>query len=403
MSALLVRVGDVEVGILEAFEEENQRFTFVDSYRSALMDSRPILGQIFEDRFPHAITVDGPICWFTHLLPQGVMRRWRARLSGIDEDDSFKMLRILGDNLPGAVTLSETDSVVPTATPRDLPHREKHKVEDSLFRFSLAGAQWKLSAKAAGRGLTTNATSKGRSKIAKFHAPEYPDLPQCEFGTMTWAGAAGIKVPGFSLRNTRDFDAIPDQMPVGDGSVYVVDRFDRTDDSRIHMEDFAQILNRPPGDHQYHGKYEEIGGVMRWVAPESSREFLKLLVFNIISGNGDAHLKNFSLIYPDGRNAELSLAYDLVATCLYYPVGKEKLALTLDGNKKFKAICSRSFEPLFGSLCLEVESGNQVVRETVRGALVAWNSQTVQDCFSREQRQKLATHMGSIPLISECS
>ncbi|WP_404309716.1 type II toxin-antitoxin system HipA family toxin [Neorhodopirellula lusitana] len=403
MSALLVRVGAIDVGILEAFEEENQRFTFAESYRSAFMDSRPVLGQIFEDRFPHAIAVDGPICWFTHLLPQGVMRRWRARLSDIDEDDSFEMLRILGDNLPGAVSLTEAESVVPPLTPPIMDQRVKQRVEDNSFRFSLAGAQWKLSAMSAGRGLTTNVTAMGRSKIAKFHAPEYPDLPQCEFGTMTWANAAGILVPEFSLRNATDFDLIPEQMPIGDGSVYVVDRFDRTDDSRIHIEDFAQILDRPPGDHQYHGNYEEIGRIIQWVAPDSSQEFLKLLVFNILSGNGDAHLKNFSLIYPDSRNAELSLAYDLVATCLYYAPGKEKLALNLDGNKHFDAIHLSSFEPLFRSLSIGTEPGLSIVRDTVRVTLATWNTQPVQDCFSDLQRRKLVSHMNTIPLVSECS
>ena len=184
MAALLVRVGDFEVGVLECFDDESQRFSFHPRYISALSDSRPVLGQIFEDRYPNSIHVDGPICWFTHLLPQGVMRRWRCRLLGLDEDDSFGLLSALGENLPGAVTLTPTTAVwnrlAPLPTAGDFRRGRRRGV-----RFSLAGAQWKLSARSSRGGLTTTAASGGTAYIAKFHAPEYPGLPQCEFATMT--------------------------------------------------------------------------------------------------------------------------------------------------------------------------------------------------------------------------
>ena len=88
--------------------------------------------------------------------------------------------------------------------------KEASETEASLFRFSLAGAQWKLSARSAGRGLTTRAKSGGTSCIAKFHSPEYPGLPQCEFATMSWARAAGLCTPEFTLRHVSDFDQIPE-------------------------------------------------------------------------------------------------------------------------------------------------------------------------------------------------
>ena len=108
--------------------------------------------------------------------------------------------------------------------------------------------------------------------IAKFHAPEYPGLPQCEFATMIWAKESGVETPNFELRSIADFDSVPDEMPTGDGTVFVIERFDRRDEKRIHMEDFGQILDRPPGDPQYHGTYEEIASVIRWIAPESSSQ-----------------------------------------------------------------------------------------------------------------------------------
>lgn len=206
-----------------------------------------------------------------------------------------------------------TSALEPSRSAADKPTTSA-TADDGVLRFSLAGAQWKLSARSSGRGLTTTAASGGTAYIAKFHAPEYPALPQCEFATMNWARAAGVHVPSFEVRSVTDFDAIPAGLPTGDGSVFVTERFDRHSDARVHMEDFGQILDRPPGDAQYHGCYEEIAAVLRWIAPESGAEFLKLIVFNVLCGNGDAHLKNFSVVYRDGRNAALSPAYDLVST-----------------------------------------------------------------------------------------
>jgi serine/threonine-protein kinase HipA len=403
MAALLVRVGKFEVGILECFDDESQRFSFHPRYISALRDSRPVLGQLFEDRFPNSIHVDGPICWFTHLLPQGVMRRWRCRHLGLEEDDSFGLLSALGGDLPGAVTLTPTTSILePSRSAPDQPSVSA-AANDNVLRFSLAGAQWKLSARSAGRGLTTTAVSGGTAYIAKFHAPEYPGLPRCEFATMNWALAAGLQVPPFQLRNVADFDVIPAGLPTGDGSVFVAERFDRRGDERIHMEDFGQILDRPPGDAQYHGSYEEIAAVLRWIAPESAADLLKLIVFNVLCGNGDAHLKNFSVVYRDGRNAVLSPAYDLVSTIQYFTRGEEAMALSLNGERGFQSVNTGSFESLISLLGLEAATGRQVVFDAVRATLDAWHEGHVREHFSAEQNARITDHLAVLPLAAGAS
>jgi serine/threonine-protein kinase HipA len=360
-----------------------------------------VLGQIFEDRYPNSMHVDGPICWFTHLLPQGVMRRWRCRLLGLDEDDSFGLLAALGENLPGAVTLTPTTSALePTRAAVDRPAIAA-SADDGVLRFSLAGAQWKLSARSAGRGLTTTAASGGTAYVAKFHAPEYPGLPRCEFATMNWARAAGLQVPSFELRSVADFDAIPAGLPTGDGSVFVTERFDRRNDERIHMEDFGQILDRPPGDAQYHGGYEEIAAVLRWIAPESAAELLKLIVFNVLCGNGDAHLKNFSVVYRDGRDAALSPAYDLVSTIQYFARGQEAMALSLSGQRGFQTVTIASFEKLISLLGWEMASGRRVVSDAVQATMDAWNRESVRGQFSAEQIARIADHLESLPVVRD--
>ncbi len=401
MTALLVRLGDFEVGALESFDDASQRFSFHPRYVSALNDSRPVLGQIFEDRYPNSMHVDGPICWFTHLLPQGVMRRWRCRLLGLDEDDTFGLLSALGENLPGAVSLTPTTSVLESTRVAVEKPAISASADDGVLRFSLAGAQWKLSARSSGRGFTTTAASGGTAYIAKFHAPEYPGLPRCEFATMNWARAAGLQVPSFQLRNVADFDAIPAGLPTGDGSVFVTERFDRRGDARVHMEDFGQILDRPPGDAQYHGSYEEIAAVLRWIAPESATEFLKVIVFNVLCGNGDAHLKNFSVVYRDGRNAALSPAYDLVSTIQYFARGKEAMALSLNGERSFQSVTTASFEKLISLLGLEMATGRQVVSDAGRAAIDAWHREDVRDLFSAEQITRIADHLAGLPVVTD--
>lgn len=393
MNALSVSIGEVEIGVLEHFDDETECFTFNERYLSSTLDVRPVLGQIFEDRIPNPIAVGGPIGWFSHLLPQGAMRHWRSKLYGIDDDDSFRLLCHLGDNLPGAVVMRQTEALSRGSRSTSRPAQADTGVDDERFRFSLAGAQWKMSARSSGRGLTTNANASGIEYVAKFHSPEFPDLPQCEFATMKWAQESGIKTPEFELRNVSDFDAIPPAMPTGNGNVYVCRRFDRFEEKRIHMEDFGQILDRPPGQDQYRGSYEEIAKVVHWLAPDSIAEFLKLLVFNLFSGNGDAHLKNFSILYSDGRTATLAPAYDLVATIVYYKSGGERLALKLGGSDHFNEISFRQFSSLFKGIEWDVQYGRTFVLEAVDRVVSAWNQPQVREDFSQSQRSRLDSHV----------
>ncbi len=388
MNALSVYLGDVQIGILEKFEDEAETFTFSEAYIESHIDSRPILGQIFEDRFPRPIQVGGPLGWFSHLLPQGAMRRWRSRLLGIDEHDSFTLLAQLGENLPGAVVLTPTQ---PLWRRKNEVQRNQVAAAPPLFSFSLAGAQWKLSARSTGRGLTTNANVGGTEYIAKFHSPEYPELPRCEFATMNWACASGIVTPTCELRNVSDFDCVPEDLPVGNGEVYVCERFDRAHASRIHMEDFAQILDRPCGIDQYRGSYDEIARVLQWIAYDSLEEFLKLVVFSMICGNGDAHLKNFSVLYDGGRTSTLAPAYDLVATVAY--LSSDQLALELGGVKNFKHVSLSRFDTFAPCLGWSREKLHHFIADFAAVTSDTWQQPETRSHFSKHQREKVDQHV----------
>jgi serine/threonine-protein kinase HipA len=108
---------------------------------------------------------------------------------------------------------------------------------------------------------------------------------------------------------------------------YITKRFDVMNDGRKYLqEDFAQLLSRSKQTHgdtfKYDGNYEEIGNLIkRYVAASipTLEKFFKLVVFNYVISNGDAHLKNFSLIRDKKGEYQLTPAYDLMSTVLHTP------------------------------------------------------------------------------------
>jgi len=118
---------------------------------------------------------------------------------------------------------------------------------------------------------------------------------------------------------------------------YLVRRFDVQQDGSRHLqEDFAQIAGRSEESHgknyKYDLSYEEIGELIRkHVAAHQveMEKFLHLVVFNYLVHNGDAHLKNFSLLRnEEGGDYTLTPAYDLLNTRLHVP-SESRAALSL--------------------------------------------------------------------------
>ena len=101
---------------------------------------------------------------------------------------------------------------------------------------------------------------------------------------------------------------------------YITKRFDLKDDgSKLAQEDFASLSGRTPqthGEHyKYSGNYFELFEIMKKFVPAYPLEapkLMKLLIFNYLFSNGDAHFKNFSLIETSMGDFKLSPAYDLL-------------------------------------------------------------------------------------------
>jgi serine/threonine-protein kinase HipA len=395
--ALDIRLGQVSVGLLEQLDEWEYRFSFDSGWLRA--QDRGVLGQLFEDRKPHDIATTGHVpIWFSHLLPQGPLRRAVARQLEIDVEDEFDLLEFLGEDLPGAVIMVPGRPRLSQSPP--LRPRVASALAEKL-RFSLAGAQWKLSVRPGERGLTMP-VKKGEtgSWIAKFHDPAFKDLPRVEFATMLWARFADVSVPVFRQAHVSEFEELPEGIPTGDGTVFLIERFDRgAEGQRIHIEDLAQVFDRPPGDPQYGGRYEHIASLLSYIAPEDLRSFCERLVFCVLCGNTDAHLKNWSLIYPDGRTPRLSPAYDLISSILYAPEFiPDELALSLNNSRRFEDVNAGSFRLLAETSRVPFDEMSSWVRQAVERVRTVWEKEAAHLPWMSEERQRIERHLARVPL-----
>lgn len=400
MSALDVYLGEVRVGLLEQLGDEIDSHRFTPDASWLAMRGRPILGQIFEDWLPASKTCDGGmIPWFDHLLPleHRPQRRAIARDANIDPSDTFAMLAWLGDDLIGAVRLR-------AAAGQRLRHRRAMRQvvtapDTATYRASLPGAQWKLSLAEGDGGLVLPVSGMLGAWIGKFHAESNPSAVRHEYATMNWARAAGVTIPEIRRVRVEDIHGLPEDVPRGNGEVYLIRRFDRVDATRrVHAEDFAQILDLPQGVGQFSGDYEAIAAVLAELCPRDDlRAFVRQLVFVVLSGNDDAHAKNWSLIYPDGRHARLSPAYDLCPTVLINP-GSPTLALRLNGDesRSFAAVTSSSFERMASLIGVSARDMTRWVHEDAERVRAAWASSEVRGLFLDGEQRALEGHMGRV-------
>jgi serine/threonine-protein kinase HipA len=161
----------------------------------------------------------------------------------------------------------------------------------------------------------------------KFWEPnEYPQLAANEYFCLKVAEKCGLDVPHFALAENAD--------------ALVIDRFDlRPDGTYRGFEDFC-VLNAKRTDQKYSGSYEtSILKRFQQFANSSHvyadlEKLFTLIALNCALRNGDAHLKNFGIVYDDVLGeARLAPVYDLVTTAVYLP--KDSMALTLNGSTRW--------------------------------------------------------------------
>ncbi len=160
--------------------------------------------------------------------------------------------------------------------------------------------------------------------ILKPPYDEYPEMPEIEDLTMHLAELFKINVARHSLIKLKSGEL-----------AYISRRFDRTKESKLHLEDMAQLTGVLT-EYKYQGSMERIGKIILDYSNYPGNDALRLFeitLFSFITGNSDMHLKNFSLLRDKDDEIILSPAYDLLSTKLLIPADKEELALSLNGKK----------------------------------------------------------------------
>jgi serine/threonine-protein kinase HipA len=203
----------------------------------------------------------------------------------------------------------------------DTPKEENIPVyQEKTKRLSISGVQLKFSVRLEGKELIL--TEEKGEYILKPIPPAslivmQDQAPENEHLTMQIARQL-FKIPVAE----NGLILFKDNAPA-----YITRRFDvKPDGTKKLQEDFAQIsgkTGKTAGDnYKYSATYEDIGRLIREKVaayPPVLEDFFKLVLFNYIFSNGDAHLKNFSLIQSEFGDYMLSKAYDLMSTVLHTP------------------------------------------------------------------------------------
>ena len=180
--------------------------------------------------------------------------------------------------------------------------------------------------------------------------------------------------------------------------MFIATRFDRDGDARVHAEDFGQILDVPPGERQYRSSFEAMASVIRYICPADAAEFVRRFVFMVLSGNGDAHLKNWGVVYGDRGQARLSPAYDLVSTVCRRPA--EDLAMPVFGRQRFEDIDEALVVKLGAVLGLSAEEVHALVSDIRARSNQALAQIIAEGHLLPEDARTLHKHLASCPLGS---
>lgn len=357
------------------------RLRFLTSYVE--MIRRPVLGLYYLGKLRSPLEPEPRVpSFFSNLLPDpdGPLRALVVAAAGARDDQEMRLLAHLGEDLPGAVRIRAAAELA-AEEPYPLPPRALH-LDGSRLRFSLAGVQLKFSMLRGDKGLTLPTSGQGGDWIVKLPDAQFRGVPEAEYAVMQWARASGITVPEVDLVTHAQLDGIPDARgPTAEAALCLaVRRFDRcSGGARVHIEDFAQVFGRA-SFHKYNEDlpkgmralgFEILARAVRSYAPEDCREFVRRLVFMILSGNADAHLKNWSFIYPDGRKPRLSPAYDLVPTIVFEGTSQE-FALPFFGEREFSGVTLASFGQLGRALREDPETVIDWAAEDVQRVMDAW-------------------------------
>ena len=364
-----VRLHGRRVGVLR-YDRGGTQFDYEDDLAAP---GHATLGQVFEDdpQAPWRVSVGVP-AWFANLLPEGALRKQVVQELGGGNIGDFTLLLRLGGSLPGAVTIRSENE------PEDDKYlaRTPNTPPDHPLRHSLAGVQLKYSVST--ERLTTTVSGNGGWWIVKLPDRSLRNLTVNEYLTMRWLAAAGFDVPEVHLVRAKEVRGLPEGLVAPDDLVYVIERFDRSPSGRIHVEDFAQVANVAPmfkySDSD--ATYDSLGQVIRGLTGRRGYlDYVRRLTAMIVTGNTDAHLKNWAFRYLDGRTPSLAPVYDFHSLTVYTSFQYQPLALSLAHERMPSIITADHFRSLADASGEDPDATVEEVQRTVQALRTAWHEE----------------------------
>ena len=386
------------IGWLSQFGE-NLRVSFYEDYLAD--QARPTLSQLYlgaDEVQTQAIlrAVDDERLvrigrlptFFSNLLPEGRNRERLAEQRGVDLDDELELLAAAGHDLTGGVEVAPAhnvpDDVLQLHVTKNLEPVEAATVAAPIEDgFSIDGIQTKFSMVHDGRRYAVRRGNAAGDFIAKLPSTKFRDLVLNEGISMRMAKAAGVNTARTEVRPIAELD-VPGQVFEEFTEFLLVHRFDRfkrVDGStgRVHFEELTQAIGLDARK-KYHRldaamlalleilKVSDASGI------DDFDEFFRRWTVNALLGNTDAHSKNWGVVYPDGRNACLSPAYDLVSVASYFDsVAPNELAINRAMDNSLRKWGEDHAEAMAKQAgFLQFNRARRVVRETMKVAASAW-------------------------------
>ena len=391
------------IGTITNVGSDRSLFAFTEDYIQN--HNRAILSLSFKDMLGELITEFRPyqtrlMPFFSNLLPEEAMRKYLAERAGVNPEREFFLLWVLGQDLPGAISVEPADGeALPPhvhGSLAGLSGREK------AMRFSLAGVQLKFSAiKQASGGLTVPVDGAGGSWIVKLPWSLHEGVPENEFSMMELARLVGIDVPENKLIDIGDIENIPGGIEKYGNTAFAIKRFDRADNGcAIHIEDFAQIFGLYPDDKYKKASIRNIAEVIGIEGQEHDvAELIRRLVFNALIGNADMHVKNWSLIYHDPRTASIAPAYDFVSTIPY--IADHTMALKVSRSKRFDEFSMDELAHLAAKARLPEKLVLDTANETVELFYEKWRSEKGNLPLGGNVAEAIEKHLKDFPIAKK--
>jgi serine/threonine-protein kinase HipA len=342
--------------------------------------------------------------WFAGLLPEGALRELVLTEMGPGDHDQFDVLTRLGADLPGAVLITPETEPPRSAGPLHLGTVKGFRAArpDGMVKFSLAGIQLKFTANPDGERLTLPGSGDTGRCILKVPSERYAGLPEAEHGAMMLAGMIGVHTAPCRLVPREAIMGVPEELLAHGDSVLVVDRFDRGEaGERIHIEDAGQIIGAV-GDRKYTMANTEtvLNMVSRFSTDRRADivEAVRRVVADILLGNGDNHLKNWSFRFPAPGEVRLSPAYDIVPTVLFAP--QDTLALRFVRTQRFETVDLHRFARVASFLHVDPDWIVREVRTTIERALDLWPG-AAPELLGDRRAETLLARLGTLGLVQE--